>query len=678
LVDMAALSRVIGDEGVSEMINVFDDFSLSVTTAFDNADKSSKLAQKNGLSVNKTITEVNKNMSYIDKYSFKNGVEGVRRMTVESMKFKMNFAEIAKFADKISSVEGSIKTAADLQVLGGSFAQMADPMSMLYESINDIEGLQKRVIESTANSMTLKDGVVQYKNGHERLRAEAAADSMGIDRAEFAKSARTTYTRKKIQGALDKKGFNEEQQNVVATNAGFSEKLNDWVVNIKGEDIALKNLNEDQVEYLKKAEEPLKSIADATMSLDEYITGGKSAVSMQLQKTTDGIVEGVNARGIAKNIFEVISSSEIASLITVIGGTIVSSMLSNMVGKGYNSFKEGRIKRPSGGSSSPQKGTWSRNRKARKLKSARAKNSATARANTGGSNTGQSTRSLSGGLKNTFKNPKNFLKAGGAGLGLGLLGVGAGMGRNALLDSGKMDRGGVGDYATSAGTGALTGAAIGSLAGPIGTAVGAAVGAGLGLVSNKLNIGREKAGSRLGQIDDQEAFLAESNDEISLLKNIAGSAFEINMMLKKEFDVVDIKTETQKDSEKKWYHSLLGGITNIDDGIISKDGTVTKINNEDDVFAAKKGGPIYNAFEGANLGGNNETTTSNVNFKPLDVNFSGSIELKGNNGSTASIDVKELTNDPVFMKEFTRQVQKQINMDSNGGRKKGWAGRYNI
>ena len=72
-------------------------------------------------------------------------------MARKATEINLNMSQAAAFADKVSTVEGTITTGAQLQVLGGPFAQMADPIGMLYESLNDMEGLQDRMVQMFGN-----------------------------------------------------------------------------------------------------------------------------------------------------------------------------------------------------------------------------------------------------------------------------------------------------------------------------------------------------------------------------------------------------------------------------------------------------------------------------------------------------------------------------------------------
>jgi hypothetical protein len=103
------------------------------------------VAAKEGLSFEKYSDNVTKNLKLAQNFTFKNGTKGLEAMAKKATAIKMDMQQIAAFAEKIGSVETSIETSAQLQVLGGPFASLADPLGMLNESLNDVGGLQDRI-----------------------------------------------------------------------------------------------------------------------------------------------------------------------------------------------------------------------------------------------------------------------------------------------------------------------------------------------------------------------------------------------------------------------------------------------------------------------------------------------------------------------------------------------------
>ena len=168
----------IGAEGAASMAASMELFGYSAQGATNQIQELIKDSRQSGMSTSVMTKKLQDNLKIANSYTFKDGIDGVEKMTVYSSKFRINMQSIASFADKVSNPEGAIKTAASLQVLGGSFAQMADPLKMLDQGINDMEGLTKTyndMLDGLAK-VDRKTGEVTI-NGYDRLRIKAAAEA---------------------------------------------------------------------------------------------------------------------------------------------------------------------------------------------------------------------------------------------------------------------------------------------------------------------------------------------------------------------------------------------------------------------------------------------------------------------------------------------------------------------
>lgn len=157
-------------------------------------------ASRSGISFEKYSQTVTENLTKVQSYGFRNGVEGLTSMAKKAVEINMNIGEAFKVAEKIQTggVQSAIKMGANLQVLGGSFSQMGDPMGLLYEGLNDTEALQDRLVKMFAGHGTLKNGQVTF-GASDRMRMRAGAEAMGVSYDEMIKMA----SRQKISGEIE-------------------------------------------------------------------------------------------------------------------------------------------------------------------------------------------------------------------------------------------------------------------------------------------------------------------------------------------------------------------------------------------------------------------------------------------------------------------------------------------
>lgn len=114
----------------------------------------------------------------------------------------------------------------------------------------------------------------------------------------------------------------------------------------------------------------------------------------------------------------------------------------------------------------------------------------------------------------------------------------------------------------------------------------------------------------------------------------------------------------------------------IDDGVIAQNGNVIKIDNQDQILAAKEGGPVdkmldtaqtaYSELPRENPYADNTNNGGKIEVAPIEIQLNGNIQLSGGNGT---VDItSQIINDPIVMREITQIISKNIEMQINGGR----------
>lgn len=114
----------------------------------------------------------------------------------------------------------------------------------------------------------------------------------------------------------------------------------------------------------------------------------------------------------------------------------------------------------------------------------------------------------------------------------------------------------------------------------------------------------------------------------------------------------------------------------INDGVIAQNGNVIKIDNQDQILAAKEGGPVdkmldtaqtaYSELPRENPYADNTNNGGKIEVAPIEIQLNGNIQLSGGNGT---VDItSQIINDPIVMREITQIISKNIEMQINGGR----------
>lgn len=680
---MAAITRISQDAGIDglDLAAQFENFGVSIEKTGDHLGEMFSDASKYGISFQKYADSVAKNIKIAQNYTFKNGLKGLESMAKKATAMKLDMQQVANFADKVSTVEGALETSARLQVLGGPFASLSDPMGMLYEGLNDMEGLQDRVIKmvrglGTYNKETGEITVSSYN----KQRVKAAAEAMGMDYSQLMESVNTQARReeidKQIKSSPKVAKFDEDFQELIR-NTGVI-KDGKAGITIDGKFKTLDELDpkkdrETLIAMTRSESQDIKQIAIDLRSLVQKRSG--------LGKAYDA-VQG--------RMFSWLGKGE-SALLGMLGGGLTTAALYGAVGLNnigiLGSMASGWSKLFRGGKS-PKLPAGTKLNSAGRLINAKTgrfvSTKATSKVATTAATQGLGKSILSGAAK-------------GGVIGT-IVGIGGSIGNyytDKAVAEGKMKAGSNKHKAAKMGSQAAiwggTGMAIGSLFGPIGTAVGGTLGAAVGAI-----IGHQQAQKYKNQdiLDNQlkEKGISRKGDygarklrKIDKALQTGEISDRLRRRLLQEGDTdilkaIESKKEAleKKELEKKKIknqNKLRFGTANISVGvakfgrmgfnpIFGLAGLATKTAGT--IIKGKEEKGLKTSFDkmkDKTVTNTNNTTTPSHTF---DININGSLKLTGDNGQSVDI-IDELRRHPEIMRKLAEELARQIGSNVNGG-----------
>lgn len=522
-----------------ELATAFENFGVNLNGVADHAGKMFKEASKSGLSFEKYSDNVAKNIKIAQNYTFRNGLRGLESMAKKATALKLDMGQVASFADKVSTIEGSIDVASKLQVLGGQFAAIADPMAMLSEGLMDMEGLTDRIINMVGGlgNFNKATGEVEV-SAFNKQRIKAAAQAMGIDYSQLMESVHASGRReaidREIASSAHASGLNEDMKELLRNSATF-DKNGKAGISVNGEFKSIEDLtNEDYKVLVKETQDQASDIKDIARML-RSIEDATKGTRKQYEATKAKIIEKTGAGDTIKDVTISIGESnrllKIIATASIFGG--LAGIASTLI-KGFNGlkgiFRGGKaakgVKRGveaaheivgSGVKNTVrQSGKRYGGRLATKIGESRFGEqlgrfgvNSIKRVDTIGKNlTKKGYTKIGGALeKSALKQAKtvglkNIPKYGGEKIAtktaskigtkiasraikggvLGLVGAAGNIATDMLVDSGRIKKGGGAHTAMKVGSTALEGAAMGAILGPVGAAVGAVAGAAIGAV----------------------------------------------------------------------------------------------------------------------------------------------------------------------------------------------------
>ena len=276
---MAALKSVIGEEKTIKFTANFERFGLDSDAAIRDVEKMMAGATKRGLSFKKISDEFLNNMDLAQRFTFKNGLDGLRAMAEQAASLKWDMSQTASFANKVGTLEGSIKAGANLSVLGGAFSTMSNPLQMLYEGLNDMEGLNNRVTGMFANMAHYNESTKQVEvSAFNRLRIKSAAEAMGMDYGKVMESVFAQGRRGEIDRQLNGvTGLDDDMKEIIRNKALIDRKNGMAYLTLNGEKKYVSHLKDSDKRALKglanTQEEDIKNTAINTRSIKDILEG---------------------------------------------------------------------------------------------------------------------------------------------------------------------------------------------------------------------------------------------------------------------------------------------------------------------------------------------------------------------------------------------------------------------
>jgi len=156
----------------------------------------SQMAKRFGLNSKKAIGDISKNISKMRSMGFVGGEKSLANMVITAQKLNMNVDEIFDVAKKARNIEGAMEMASELQLAGGSFANI-NPMDLLAAARKGPEELQK-ILTTMGGDV----GRFNEKTG------EYEFDPVDVDRLQMVADA-TGQTLDSVMNGIQKSGLDK-------------------------------------------------------------------------------------------------------------------------------------------------------------------------------------------------------------------------------------------------------------------------------------------------------------------------------------------------------------------------------------------------------------------------------------------------------------------------------------
>lgn len=286
LENLIAASKVFGEESVGNIVAGFDKLGISMKSAAKATGKLYKEAGEYGINLQKYTQNFTSNLDMAQRYNFRNGVNGLKEMARKATEIRQDMKQVASFADKVGSVTGAVEAAANLQVLGGSFAALSNPLAMLNESLTDMNGLQDRFNQMTAGAASYNSVTHQIEmDPVTRMRMKRAAEAMGVDYGNLLDQSFAQARKGEIERQINTNGIGgiDEKLKTLLSNVGeIDSETGVAGATIGGEFRSIAEiaghpeLQQQLIEETQRESEDIKVIAKNVMTINDKMKGYRS------------------------------------------------------------------------------------------------------------------------------------------------------------------------------------------------------------------------------------------------------------------------------------------------------------------------------------------------------------------------------------------------------------------
>ena len=278
-------------------------------------------ATKSGLVASKFSEKVARNLTIANKLSFRDGVNGIIRMTALSEKLGFNLQSIEGTARKFLELDEAIASSAHLQMLGGAAgAYGSNPLLMSYEANYDPEALTERMTNMLGGyaQFNRKTGLAEV-NGMNRDFVKNIAEGIGISMDEAMSIAKKQAEVRYKEGAYQRELGNISRENRDAVlNKSYVDAITGhlMITDIRGNkhDITKNGLDEKIIEELTKFNDMddrqlMESQATSLISINEQMKGIGASFAASLAQYLNEHIPGITTaiKNLAKEVKPIVN-----------------------------------------------------------------------------------------------------------------------------------------------------------------------------------------------------------------------------------------------------------------------------------------------------------------------------------------------------------------------------------
>lgn len=261
----------LGKEFAVQIAGEMDKFNISAERTSGIVKDTMNIAAKMGVNGAAALKSLQNNLKLAQRFNFKGGIAGLAKLSVEATRLRLDMEGIAGMAEKVFRPEGAIEMAAELATMGGKFAELGDPMQLMFQARNDPEKFAKNIGKASAEfgEFNEKTGEFELKGGLALDRMREISRITGISVEKLQEMAEAQAKIEKIGKGVKPGIFNEEDMSLISSFAKF--KDGKWKIEAGQFSKSLSELNKQDIKRIEAEKEELNKRAKEARTFDETV-----------------------------------------------------------------------------------------------------------------------------------------------------------------------------------------------------------------------------------------------------------------------------------------------------------------------------------------------------------------------------------------------------------------------
>jgi hypothetical protein len=371
----------LGIEQATKLAAQFEFMGVDAKSTMEYVQGVVDTSERMGVNTTKVLKNVSDNFKKLSTFTFQGGVKAFGQMAMDAEKTRVSMATALDVAEATRGLEQVIELGANLQVMGGRFAEM-DPFQWIYMARNEPDKLNAKISEMTKGIYTLRknsDGTFEkFITPADRDRLANVAKSLGITKEEMFEIAQRRLDMETMNKQLAGTGLTGREKELIQGAAKFDAKTGKYQVMLAGQMRDISTLTKEQANSFVKEQATLEERAKQAQTFDEAFKATMNELKSVLLPMLRGVkfildlvrpvaegltkaLDSFSKGGIMPMLLKIVGGAMAAGFIfmkvwgvasTIFGGLkVLPSLMGNMLSKFTGLFSRLGSKAPTGGPS---------------------------------------------------------------------------------------------------------------------------------------------------------------------------------------------------------------------------------------------------------------------------------------------------------------------------------------